>query len=192
MGAVDLLLQPMVGPRLLRLETDSRLLQRQQARVVDYDVKVAIGWTTLVTTADWRLIQTSTKMAHGKAVQLKEQFEFGITLSQMWHIHGSRELRGTQWTDKAEEPIPPKKDNPRDRDYYGGNRGNRGNDRRGNEGGGRGGGGRVHFDDRTDIVTHLSCNCGGSDINSTYRQCLVSMSASTIYFTALTLFNTGA
>ena len=79
---------------------------------------------------------------------------------------------GTPWTDKVEEPTQPKKDNPRDRDYYGGNRGNRDNDRRnndrgGNEGGGRGGGGRVRFDDRnkgtpcrTDIVTHLSCNCG--------------------------------
>ena len=27
----------------------------------------------------------------------------------------------------------------------------------------------------TDIVTHLSCNCGESDVNSSYRQCLVSM-----------------
>ena len=24
---------------------------------------------------------------------------------------------------------------------------------------------------RTDIITHLDCNCGGSDANSTYRQC---------------------
>ena len=44
----------------------------------------------------------------------------------------------------------------------------------------------------TDIVTHLSCNCGESDINSSYRQCLVSMRSSTTYFTALTLFDTGA
>ena len=35
-------------------------------------------------------------------------------------------------------------------------------------------------------------NCGGSDINSTYRQCLVSLSASSTFFTALTLFDTGA
>jgi hypothetical protein len=35
----------------------------------------------------------------------------------------------------------------------------------------------VHFDAkdkgtpcRTDVITHLSCNCGGTDINSTYRQ----------------------
>ena len=69
-------------------------------------------------------------------------------------------------------------------------------------GGGRGGGSSrgVHFDDRnrggmlcrTDIVTHLSCNCGESDINSAYRQCLVSLPASSAYFTALTLFDTGA
>ncbi len=39
---------------------------------------------------------------------------------------------------------------------------------------------------------HLTCNCGGADINSTYRQCLVSMRNSTVYFTALTLFDTGA
>ena len=43
----------------------------------------------------------------------------------------------------------------------------------------------------TDIVTHQSCNCGESDINSSYRQCLVSLRSSTTYFTALTLFNTG-
>ena len=37
----------------------------------------------------------------------------------------------------------------------------------------------VHFDDwnkgtpfHTDIVTHLSCNCGGSDINSTWSPLL--------------------
>ena len=42
------------------------------------------------------------------------------------------------------------------------------------------------------IVTHLTCNCGGSDINSTYRQCLVFLATSSAYFTALTLFDTGA
>ena len=53
------------------------------------------------------------------------------------------------------------------------------------------GSGQVHFNkDKgtsclTSIITHLSCNCSGADINSTYRQCLVSI-------TALTLFNTGA
>jgi hypothetical protein len=44
----------------------------------------------------------------------------------------------------------------------------------------------------TSSITHLTCNCGGADINSTYRQCLVSMCNSTVYFTALTLFGTGA
>ena len=44
----------------------------------------------------------------------------------------------------------------------------------------------------TSSITHLTCNCGGADINGTYRQCLVSMRNSTVYFTALTLFDTGA
>ena len=35
-------------------------------------------------------------------------------------------------------------------------------------------------------------HCGESDTNSTYRQCLVSLPASSTYFTALTLFDTGA
>ena len=67
-----------------------------------------------------------------------------------------------------------------------------------NDGGGRGGRGQVHFDKDKDtpcltsIITHLTCNCGGADINSTYRQCLVSMRNSTTYFTAMTLFDTGA
>ena len=38
----------------------------------------------------------------------------------------------------------------------------------------------------TRMITHLTCNCGGADINSTYRQCLVSMRNSTTYFTTLT------
>ena len=66
---------------------------------------------------------------------------------------------------------------------------------------GRGDSGSVHFDKgiyqgkgtgRTDIITHLSCNCGESDTHSSYRQCLVSIRASTTYFTALTLFDTGS
>jgi len=63
----------------------------------------------------------------------------------------------------------------------------------------RGGRGSVHFDkhDRgtpcqTDIITHLSYNCGGSDANSTYRQCLVSTSVSDQSFMALSLFDTDA
>jgi hypothetical protein len=46
------------------------------------------------------------------------------------------------------------------------------------------------FDLMTDVITHLSCNCGGTDINSTYRQCLVSIRPSTTFFTALTFFDT--
>ena len=44
----------------------------------------------------------------------------------------------------------------------------------------------------TSSITHLTCNCGGTDVNSTYRQCLVSMRNTTTYFNALTLFDTGA
>jgi hypothetical protein len=40
----------------------------------------------------------------------------------------------------------------------------------------------------TCIITHLTYNSDGSDINSTYRQYLVSMRNSSTYFTALTLF----
>jgi hypothetical protein len=64
--------------------------------------------------------------------------------------------------------------------------------------GGREGHGNVHFARDTGTpclissITHLTCNCGGADVNSTYRQCLVSMRNSTTYFTALILFDTGA
>ena len=92
---------------------------------------------------------------------------------------------------------PPRAYRPPDRDA-GRGRGGRDTDRR-NDRRGRGGHGTVHFDTkdkgapcRTDVITHLSCNCGGTDINSTYRQCLVSTRPSTTFFTALTLFDTGA
>ena len=90
----------------------------------------------------------------------------------------------------------------RDHDDQSGGRGGTGG--RGNKDSrSQGSRGRVSFDKTiygagkgtqclTDIVTHLSCNCGESDINSSYRQCLVSMRSSTTYFTALTLFDTGA
>jgi hypothetical protein len=79
----------------------------------------------------------------------------------------------------------------------------RDNDRRDRDGGrgghgGREGRGHVHFARDTGTpcltssITHLTCNCGGADVNSTYRQCLVSMRNSTTYFHALTLFDTGA
>ena len=77
-------------------------------------------------------------------------------------------------------------------------RGERDNDRR-NDRRGRGGHGTVHFDTKdkgtlcwTDVITHLSCNCGGADINNTFRQCLVFIRPSTTSFTVLTLFDTGA
>jgi len=79
----------------------------------------------------------------------------------------------------------------------------RDNDRRDRDGGRGGRGGRedrgnVHFARDTGTpcltssITYLTCNCGGADVNSTYRQCLVSMRNSTTYVTALTLFDTGA
>ena len=80
--------------------------------------------------------------------------------------------------------------------------GDKGNGDKGGKGYGRKygpgkGGGKVHFENsgtrsRTDTITHLTCNCGTSDEDTTYRQCLVSLHHTTTYFTALTLFDTGA
>ena len=171
----------------------------------------AIETTTHVSFADFEPTQISTRKDRGLGVWLKEQFVCG-TRRLPWKTRAD----GTPWDGPPEQttrtgssapnravdaPTPPKKkDKATDKDYYGSNRGNNDSDRRGNDGGGRGGSSRgVNFDDRnkgmlcrTDVVTHLSCNCGESDINSTYRQRLVSLSASSTYFTALTLFNTGA
>jgi len=47
-------------------------------------------------------------------------------------------------------------------------------------------------DKRTTTITHLTCNCGTTQTDTTYRQCLVSLRRSTTYYTALTLFDTGA
>ena len=84
-------------------------------------------------------------------------------------------------------PTPPRGQEStyrRDRDD-GGEAGRGGTGRgRNNDRRGRGGCGSVHFDKsiyqgkgtgRTDIITHLSCNCGESDTHSSYRQCLVSI-----------------
>ena len=99
-----------------------------------YDVRVATDPTTRVTSADYGLIQTSTGRARGSAVQWREPFEAGITHNQMWYFHGS-----SDWTElHTSTQLRPKKDKPRDRDHYGGHRGNRDNDRRGNDGGIRG------------------------------------------------------
>ena len=94
--------------------------------------------------------------------------------------------------DAANPAALPRQDDTDDRDH----RRRRDNDRR--DQGGRGGCGHVYWDkDKgtpclTSSITHLTCNCGGADIKSTYRQCLVSMRNSTVYFTAFTLFDTGA
>jgi len=104
--------------------------------------------------------------------------------------------------DAAVHAAPARQEPADNRDH----RRRRDNDRRDRDGerrdqggrGGRGGRGQVHFARDTGTpcltssITHLTCNCGGADINSTYRQCLVSMRNSTTYFTALTLFDTGA
>ena len=53
----------------------------------------------------------------------------------------------------------------------------------------QGGRGHVYFDNDKGtpcLITQLTCNCGGADINSTYYQCLVSMRNFTMFFTALT------
>jgi hypothetical protein len=84
-------------------------------------------------------------------------------------------------------------DPPRDRDNRQG-QGGRDNDRR-HDRRDRGGHGNVHFDTKdkgTPCRTDMSCNCGGTDINFAYRQCLVSIRPSNTFFTALTLFDTGA
>ncbi len=107
-----------------------------------------------------------------------------------------------------DQPTPPRSNNvdeadprrrrDRDRRDNGSGRGGRGGREDQGNHGGREGRGHVHWGrDKgtpclTSIITHLTCNCGGTDINSTYRQCLISMRNSTTYFTALTLFNTGA
>jgi hypothetical protein len=94
--------------------------------------------------------------------------------------------------DAAVPAAPPRQNNTDDGDQ----RRRRDNDRR--DHGGRGGRGQIHFARDTGTpcltssITHLTCNCGGADVNSTYRQCLVSMRNSNSYFTALTLFDTGA
>jgi hypothetical protein len=98
-------------------------------------------------------------------------------------------------------PAAPSRYRRNDSDEGAGRR--RDNDRRDRDGGrggrgGREGRGNVHFARDTGTpcltssITHLTCNCGGADVNSTYRQCLVSIRNSTTYFTALTLFDTGA
>ena len=109
-------------------------------------MRVATDPTTRVTSADYGLIQTSTGRAHGSAVQWREQFEAGTTHNRMWYCHGSSDR--TELHGSTHLKPRSKKDKPRDRDYYGGHRGNRDNDRRGNDGGSRGSGGRVHFEDR--------------------------------------------
>ena len=103
-------------------------------------------------------------------------------------------------TSQQRPSTPPMDTNTRrDHDDHSGGRGDTGG--RGNRDPRRQGGrGKVAFDRSiysgkgtqclADIATHLSCNCGESDINSSYRQCLISMRSSTTYFTALTLFDT--
>ena len=103
--------------------------------------------------------------------------------------------------DAAVPAAPPRQNDADDRDQ----RHRRDNDRRDRDGdrrdhggcGGRGGRGVQWDKDKgtpclTSSITHLTCNCGGADINSTYRQYLASMRNTTIYFTALTLYDTGA
>ena len=111
-----------------------------------------------------------------------------VKLSWKQRADGTRLTTGT-----SAAPDPPRhndaptpalqsagdRDQRRRRDYY---RRDRDRDRRDHGGRGGGGGrGQVHFEkDKgtpclTSIITHLTCNCGGADINSTYRQCLVSI-----------------
>jgi hypothetical protein len=109
---------------------------------------------------------------------------------------------------RRDPPTPPRSTNAyeadprrrrdRDRRDNDSGRGGRGGSEDREDHGGCEGRGHVHWGrDKgtpclTSIITHLTCNCGDTDINSTYRQWLISMRYSTTYFTALTLFDTGA
>jgi len=65
-----------------------------------------------------------------------------------------------------------------------------------NEGRSKDRGGGVQFNNRRDpgtnnrttTITHLTCNCGTAQTDTTYRPCLVSLRRSTIYCTAYTSF----
>jgi hypothetical protein len=127
-----------------------------------------------------------------RAIRLWKRDESKIQLPWTRRADGTPLITPLVWQTQhttARPPTPPRAYPPPDRDA-GRGRGGRDNDRR-NDRRGRGGHGTVHFDTK-DKGTPLSCNCGGTDINSTYRQCLVSTRPSTTFFTALTLFNTGA
>ena len=172
-----------------RLRSLARMLQLLRQRRQVEIARAATDRTTHGCHADFDSIRTSTE----RAIRVWDtQPEIQLPWKQR--------VDGNPWNGSAETPNPKKrdKDKPRDKEYYGSSSGNNDGDSRGNDGGGKGGGSRVHFDDRsrgtlcrTDIVTHLTCNCGGSDINSTYHQCLVSLATSSTHFTALTLFDTG-
>jgi len=90
---------------------------------------------------------------------------------------------------RSQTPTSPR-DSSDDRDTGG----------RHNEGRGRGRGSGVQFDNRRDpgtnnrttTITHLACNRGTTQTDTTYHQCLVSLRRSITYYTALTLFDTGA
>ena len=109
-----------------------------------------------------------------------------IQLMKHLRADGTR-LPRTETTDTAHPPTPPRgQDSTYRRDRDDGGESGRGGSGRGrnNDRRGRGGRGSVHFDKsiyqgkgtgRTDIITHLSCNCGESDTHSSYRQCLVSI-----------------
>ena len=108
--------------------------------------------------------------------ELKARGKKGRELKLKWKSRADGTHLPTESSPAEGAPIPPR--NPqRSREH----------DRRDRDGGcgGRGGRGQVFFDKdkgspcRTSIITHLSCNCGSADINSTYRQCLVSMHNST-------------
>ena len=191
---------PPAGQRLQGLLTKHQPVQVAPARRQQGSARALIGHITHAMVADSVSTQISTSQDLGLGVLRRELFVCG-TRRPMLHCLGRREPMVRHGRDFQSQGPPP---DPRHRTVLrrlrrGG--GNNNNDRRGNDGGGRGGGSSrgVHFDDRnkgmlcrTDVVTHLSCNCGESDTNSTYRQCLVSPSDSPIFFTALTLFDTGA
>ena len=70
-----------------------------------YDVRVATDPTTHVTSADYGLIQTSTRRAHGSAVQWREPFEAGTSHNLMWYFHGSSDRTGLHEPTQQRPPL---------------------------------------------------------------------------------------
>jgi hypothetical protein len=169
--------------------------QNEQSKGSERDGKIpfvmdAIASNTRVRLAVFVATRISTTPAIGAAVPQSGLWK--IQLMDHLRADGNRIVR-SDTADTVPPPTPPRSQDSTSR---------RNRDEVGELGRGSTGQGRSNEDaaqctlikgtGRTDIITHLSCNCGESDAHSSYRQCLVSIRASATYFTALALFDTGA